>query len=199
MNKFATHDNAGRIPSHSEDTVLTFDSLDEKARWLDAASSLDSLRDGLRKAVARFLPIQSAEQRTREIQRYVRDRIHYVADWRVSNGQPGEELADSESILRRGYDDCDGKARLFVALVRAAEMARPLGTVARIRPIFKKHPLEFVHVQAEARWPGSARLPYAEAYDGGGWVLVETILKGCEIGQNPDDCPRGPKGERLIT
>jgi len=199
MGKFSTHDNAGRIPGRTEDRVMSFDTLDDKARWLDSAASLDSLREGLRKAVERFLGQVPAEHRTREIQRFVRDRIHYVADWRVSTGKAGEELADSESILKRGYDDCDGKARLFVAMVRAAEMAHPLGVVARIRPVFKKHPLEFVHVQAEVKWPGSERLPYAEAYDGGGWLLVETILRGCEIGQSPDDCPRGPKGERLIT
>lgn len=199
MGKFSTHDNAGRLPTRTVDRLLDFATLDEKARWLDAQASLDSLRAGLRKTVSRFLAIPSAEERTREIQRFVRDRIHYVTDWRLSTKQEGEELADSESILKRGYDDCDGKSRLFVALVRAAEMAKPLGVQARIRPVFKKHPLEFVHVQAEARWPRSQLLPYAESYDGGGWILTELILRGCEMGQNPDDCPRGPKGERLIT
>jgi len=197
MGKWSTHDNAGRIPDHTEDRVLTFKTLDEKARWLDAEASLDSLREGVQVAAGRVTREISPEMRARKLQRWVRDNIKYVADFRVSTGQEGEELADSETILRRGYDDCDGKSRLFVALVRAAEMLAPVGLASRIRPVFKKHPLAFVHVQCEAIWHGSKALPYAEPPDG--WVLVELILRGCEMGQNPDDMPRGPHGERIIT
>src|SRR6185369_2751129 len=127
MGKWSTHDNAGRIPDHTEDRVLTFKTLDEKARWLDAEASLDSLREGVQVAAGRVTREISPEMRARKLQRWVRDNIKYVADFRVSTGQEGEELADSETILRRGYDDCDGKSRLFVALVRAAEMLAPVG------------------------------------------------------------------------
>src|SRR4029077_1036880 len=111
-------------------------------------------------------------------------------------GQRGEEFADSETILERGYGDCDDKARLFVALVRAAEALVPLSTQARIRPVFRPHPFEFVHVQAESRWWGSSHNPAALP---GGWLLTELILAYCEIGQNPDELPRGPNGQRLIA
>jgi hypothetical protein len=128
--------------------------------------------------------------------RFVRDKIHYEKDFQVSRGARGEEFADSETTVRRGYGDCDDKARLFVALMRAAEITKPMGTQARIRAVFRKHPLDFVHVQAEVRFPGSKRTRTA---DDDGWILAELILKGCELGQNPDEMPRGPKGERILA
>jgi hypothetical protein len=75
-------------------------------------------------------------------------------------------------------------------------LVRPMGTQARIRPVFKKHPLEFIHVQAEVRWPASVLTPNAMP---DGWLLSELILAGCEIGQNPDDMPRGANGQRRLA
>ncbi len=196
MTNHRTHDNAGRIPTGSADRVIRFQSLREKARWLDAAASLDALRRGVEDAARRFTSELDPETRVRNIQRFVRDSIRYVSDYRVSQRLPGEEFADSESILRRGYDDCDGKSRLFAALVRAAEMLKPSGAEVEIRPVFSRHPFDFVHVQTVVRWPGSIRYPYAMR---DGWCLAEMILKGCEIGQDPDDCPRGLHGERVYA
>jgi transglutaminase-like putative cysteine protease len=195
MPSYRNHQNASRIPRNVSDRVIAFKTLEEKANWLDAASSLDALRTGVQNVARRFTSESDPELRTRNIHRFVRDRIHYEHDWRVSQGQPGEEFADSETVLERGYDDCDGKSRLFVALVRAAEILKPLETEARIRAVFTKHPFpDFVHVQAEVKFPSSARLPNVD-----GWVLAEMILKGCELGMNPDDCPRGPRGERILA
>lgn len=190
------HQDAGRVPRGSSVRVIRFTSHLAKARWLDSAASLDSLRRGVMRAAQRFLHVRDPEARTRAIHAWVRDNIHYETDYRVSQGQQGEEFADSETILRRGYDDCDGKSRLMVAIMRAAEMLAPLGTQARIRDVFRRHPLAFVHVQVETRWPGSIRLENAQR---DGWILAELILKGCELGQNPDACPRGPRGERLLA
>lgn len=183
-----------RVPEQSKGRVIGWPSLQEKAAWLDGASSLDSLRSGIQNVASHFGG--NAEQRTRAIQRWVRDNVRYVFDYRTSVSSRGEEFADSETVLDRGYGDCDDKSRLFVALVRAAELRRPLRAMAAIRPVFKKHPIEFVHVQAEVIWPGSQLVPNSFR---GGWLLVELILKGCEIGQNPDDCPRGADGRRLIA
>jgi hypothetical protein len=196
MPNYRQHQDASRIPRNTTDRVIAFSTLAEKANWLDAAASLDSMRTGIQDVARRFVAEKDPELRTRNIHRFVRDRIHYEQDYRVSQGQPGEEFADSETVLKRGYDDCDGKARLFVALMRAAEVVRPLGTAARIRAVFRKHPLDFVHVQAEVMFHGSKRVTTA---DPDGWVLAELILKGCELGQNPDDCPRGPRGERILA
>jgi hypothetical protein len=197
MPNYKAHMNESRIPRNVEMRVIAFKNDTEKARWLDAAASLDSLRSRIEQVAARFTWEDDPETRTRAIHRFVRDSIRYQQDYRVSTGQPGEEFADSETVLFRGYDDCDGKARLFVALMRAAERIAPLHTEARIRPVFSKaHPLEFVHVQGEVLFPNSRRIPTA---DPEGWVIAELIIKGCELGQNPDDCPRGPRGERILA
>jgi transglutaminase superfamily protein len=185
-----------RVPDHSQGRVIGWPNLIEKANWLDGAASLDALRRGITNVASRFCNMPSGESRTRAMQRWVRDHIRYTSDYRVSQQSRGEEFADSESIIERGYGDCDDKARLYVALVRAAEGLVPLSTSARIRPVFKTHPLEFVHVQAESRWWGSATNPAALP---GGWLLTELILAHCEIGQNPDELPRGPNGQRLIA
>lgn len=174
----------------SKARILSFSTLGEKADWLDAAASFDTALLYCRKFAERFANIADPERRARAIQHWVRDKIHYVQDYRIVEGLPGEEFADSETVLRRGYDDCDGKSRLFVCL------ARICGLDVRIRPVFARHPLDFVHVQSEVRWPGSDRLSCSEP---GGWCLVELILKGCEIGQNPDDMPRDSRGHRMIV
>lgn len=174
-----------------ETRVVAWNTLAEKANWLDAAASMDTALKYVRQFASRFAKVPTLEAKAHEIHRWVRDNIRYVRDWRETTNSPGERFADSESILKQGYEDCDGKARLFVALCRTC------GVDARIRPVFKKHPeLAFTHVQAEVRWPGSERLSYAMP---GGWVLAELILKGCEIGMNPDDMPRDKKGNRILA
>jgi len=194
--KFRRFENPSRVPSSSTNRVLGFDSLTAKANWLDAAAGLDALRAEVQAQAKRFLAYGDAEARTRAIQRWVRDNIKYQYDFRVSQSLPGEEFADTSSLLKRGFGDCDDKARAFVALVRAAEMVQPLGVKARIRPVFTKVPRMFVHVQAEVTWPRSELHENAMQ---GGWLLAELIVKGCEIGQDPDTVPRLPDGQRAIV
>lgn len=195
--KFRLYENASRIPRNARDRVVVFQSLKEKAHWLDSAASLDALRNDVQSYVKRFAGFNDAEARTRAIQRWVRDNIKYQYDYRMSIQARGEEFADTMSLLSRGFGDCDDKARIFVALVRAAEMVKPLGVRARIRPIFTREPYEFVHVQAEVKWPRSAL--HENSQGPKGWLLAELILKGCEIGQNPDTVPRLPNGDRAIV
>lgn len=195
--RFRKFENASRVPSNSTVRVLSFPSLEEKASWLDSNASLDALRGQVQTASKRFWLVKDAEARTRAIQRWVRDKIEYQYDFRVSQNLPGEEFADTSSTLDRGFGDCDDKARAFVALIRAAEMKRPLHVQARIRPVFMRAPDDrFVHVQAEVRWPGSNRHENAMP---DGWLLAELIVKGCEIGQDPDTVPRLPSGDRAIV
>ncbi len=194
--KFRLYENASRVPKNSTARVVTFQSLQEKAHYLDSSASLDALRTDVQDYARRFERFSDAESRTRAIQRWVRDNIKYQYDYRVSINRRGEEFADSASLIKRGFGDCDDKARIFVALVRAVEMIHPLNVRARIRPIFTKHPYEFVHVQAEVKWPRSVL--HENSQGPKGWLLAELILKGCEIGQNPDTVPRLPNGERAI-
>jgi Transglutaminase-like superfamily len=193
---FEKHQDAGRIPRGSSVRVVEFKSLEQKARWLDSAASLDSLSRGVQDFARRFLQMNDAEARTRAIHRWVRDHIHYERDFRVSQGSPGEEFADTETTIARGFGDCDDKSRAFVAIVRAAEMLRPLGVQVRVRPVFMRHPLAFVHVQVEVRWPRSELSDHAQP---GGWLLAEMILKYAEIGDDPDSVRRGPQGQRILA
>ena len=127
MPNYRQHQNASRVPPGSEARVIQFRSLEEKARWLDAAASLDAERGGVQHFAKRFLGVRDPELRTRAIHRWVRDHIHYEADFRVTQGQPGEEFADSETILRRLYGDCDDKSRLFVCLLYTSPSPRDRG------------------------------------------------------------------------
>jgi transglutaminase-like putative cysteine protease len=188
------HESASDRTNHGIEKarVMSFATLEEKASWLDAAASLDTSLLYVRKFAQQFKRFASNKPNcARIIHHWVRDNIHYVQDYRIIENLPGEEFADSEAVLRRGYDDCDGKARLFVCLCRLQ------GIASRIRPVFRRHPqLDFVHVQAEVRWPGSEREKNAEP---GGWLLCELILKDCEIGENPDDVPRDKNGKRVLA
>jgi len=129
------------------------------------------------------------------LHRFCRDAIHYRTDkthtWR-NGGQTKEEFADPDVILARGYDDCDGKSRTFVAIGRA------MGLECRIVPVFRHlgQDRAFVHVQAECRWPGSEEFPLAEP---DGWVLAELILRDCQLGQDPDSVPRDIHGKRILS
>lgn len=164
---------------------VRFSSPEEKAAWLDAMASLDArlpLTRRIAGATARARDANRLDLVAADLQRLVRDGIRYVRD-------PGsEEFADADSILKRGYGDCDDKSRLFTALCRAC------GVTARTRPMFLGP--AFVHVQAEVKYPGSERHPQAQA---GGWLVVELILRGVGVGDDPNAAPRFPDGSRILS
>ncbi|MBX3128402.1 MAG: transglutaminase family protein [Polyangiaceae bacterium] len=121
--------------------------------------------------------------RATQIHRFVRDGIKYQRD-------PGqvEQLADPISVLQRGYDDCDGKVVLAVALMRA------LGLEAEPHGLWQGDVLK--HVQYRVRWPGSGDAPF-ELRAPGGWVRGEVTIRGAELGQDPYSVPRDPETGRL--
>lgn len=183
----------------SEDRIVIFEGPEEKAAWLDSAASLDATTPEVRAVAKKFVDdvARSMPKTPRtspaflsalahEVHHWVRDHLAYEHD-------PGgrEEFADTATILTRGYDDCDGKCRAFVAIIRA--IGAPLE--ARIRPIFDST-RDFVHVQAEVRWPGSEREKGASP---GGWLLAECILKGVELGEDPEQAPRDASGRRILA
>jgi len=128
---------AGRVRRRS----LTFRTPYDKARYLDACARVEQFQGPVAAIAARFLRIPDPLERAAAIHAWVRDSIRYVRDPDLR-----EELADCATILGRSppQDDCDGKARLFVALCRACRLD------ARIRPVFPE-PDSFEHVQAEVR------------------------------------------------
>jgi transglutaminase-like putative cysteine protease len=104
----------------------------------------------------------------REIFRWVRDAIRYQHD-----PDRAEEFQDSAAIIERGYDDCDGKAKLAAAMMRA------VGLDAEIVPHYRSGQL--AHVSIRVRWPGSERTPGNLR----GWIYGETTVRGAELGDNP--------------
>lgn len=145
-------------------TLTQFRTLQEKALWMDAAASIDAA-DPIVQRIARLIvgDANAPRERADRLQRWVRDRIWYSRD------PYGIEMTpDSRVTLLEGTEDCDGKARLLVALVRSLRDPR---LDARLRSVWRGP--QFTHAQAEIR-----------AGDGP-WRLAEVILRGVGV----DDAP----------
>ncbi|TXH58029.1 MAG: hypothetical protein E6Q97_03310 [Desulfurellales bacterium] len=164
---------------------MTFKTPYHKANWLAGAARLDALLWPVQNAATRFLEF-SAMERALGIFHFVRDRIKYVRD-------PGgkEQFADSAVVLKRGFDDCDGKARLFAALIYASEHLDPVGLEVELVPVFPM-PDVFSHVTARVRWPKSHLFKGASP---DGWLRAETILKDVPLGAGSEKAQRGPDGK----
>jgi transglutaminase-like putative cysteine protease len=164
---------------------MNFQNLVDKANWLDAAASLDARDPDVRELAGRFAKARGPNDQAgiaRDLHDFVRDSITYVY------GPSHQEFADSGTILRRGWDNCAGKSRLFCALCRAVELD------CRIVPNFA-HPDEFNHVQAQVRYAGSELDPRAEP---GGWLRAELIAKGVPLGNGPEVAQRDPTSGRIL-
>lgn len=81
------------------------------------------------------------------------------------------EPNDAIDAYLRGSDDCDAKARFFVALCLAA------GLEARLWPLWKSEDLS--HVAGEVRLNGH-------------WIHAETILSRARLGEMHTDVPKEP-------
>lgn len=160
-----------------------------KARWMAGQARLDALLEPIRNKAQEFL-VKSAFARINKIFCFVRDEIRYVRD-------PGgrEQLADAAVVLRRGMDDCDGKFRLFAALVHATEHLDPVGLEVEAVPVFP-FPDEFSHITAQVRWPRSKLMGKA---DKDGWVRAETILAGLPLGSGSEDAARDALGKIIFS
>ena len=79
------------------------------------------------------------------------------------------EPDDAIDAYERGFDDCDAKARLFVALCIAR------GFEARLWPLWKNGVLK--HVAGEVHFRGK-------------WIHAETILARARLGEMHTDVPK---------
>jgi transglutaminase-like putative cysteine protease len=84
--------------------------------------------------------------------------------------------------LRRGTEDCDGKARLWVALLLA------VGLEAEVRPVWRNEGNEQIlqHVFGEVKLDGQ-------------WLQQELTLARSVLGEQPLDVPVEDSGEWLRT
>lgn len=87
------------------------------------------------------------------------------------------------AAVARGADDCDEKARLFVALCLA------VGLSARMVPWWHPVNLTLDHVSAEVL--------LEEEGGGASWVHAECILRRAQLGEMADDVPREANGKWL--
>ena len=86
--------------------------------------------------------------------------------------EPQED--DAVDAYTRGADDCDAKARLFVALCIAA------GFKARLWPLWKHGVLQ--HVAGEVYFQNK-------------WIHAETILARAQLGEMHTSVPKEPNGQ----
>jgi len=152
--------------------TVTFRTLEDKARWIDANGSLDARLPGVRTLAARYASSRNPndhEGLARSLHAFVRDAIRYVRD------PSAEEISDAETILARGWGDCDDKVRLLRALYASVQIP------ARVRAVFPT-PDVFSHVQLEVRWPGSDK---AKGATQGGWLPAELIVDDLPLGELP--------------
>jgi hypothetical protein len=118
--------------------------------------------------------------RAREIYRFTRDGIRYQHD-----PDKREEFAPSATILERRWDDCDGKAKVAVAMMRA------VGLDAQIWPVWRGGFL--AHAQIRVRFPGSTQI----AGSRGGWIYADPTIRGAELTQPPQAVASNPDTGRL--
>ena len=144
--------------------AVRLDATDPATRW--RAHRLWELVDGSRD---RFVKMAMA---------MARDAVAYVSDVARTGG---EDLAPPSEVWERGADDCDGKARLFCALLNAVRIP------CRLEPLWKMGPagkLWLAHV-------------FASFQDGQQRVPVELTLARARIGDSPQTVPRETSGRWL--
>ncbi len=106
-----------------------------------------------------------------------KDGIHFESDIKqfghedIAGVTRYPEPNDAIDAYIRGHDDCDSKARLFVALCLAR------GFEARLWPLWKGNNL--THVAAEVRHQGK-------------WIHAETILARAILGETHEQVPKEP-------
>lgn len=104
-----------------------------------------------------------------------RDGIEYESDIKqfghedIAGITRAPDPDDAIDAYTRGHDDCDAKARLFVALCLAA------GFNARLWPLWKHGVLQ--HVAGEVKYEGK-------------WIHAETILARAQLGEMHEDVPK---------
>lgn len=157
------------------------DFADDFAKWkfLQSAPATDAKEPAVRE-LASLLNVACRGDERRFIRlamAYCRDVVQYESDTdRVGQEdiQPAGELSD---IIERGIDDCDGFARLFVALCLARG-----GIRVEMRPGWKKN----------ESMPGGQELAhvFAQVFYDGELKPVELTLERARVGDMPENVPK---------
>lgn len=170
--------------------IIEFRTELDKAVYLNRqAHTRDQLSPRVQQAAKQFSTCAGPQDALEQLHRWVRDSVKYKHD-------PGgrEQFADAETVLERRFDDCDGKARVFVAIATALGELRPTWAIeAEIVPHWRAG--HFVHVSARARWRGSR---YHVRANPQGYVPSDPIVGGLEFGQDPEEA-RDPRTGKIPT
>lgn len=149
---------------------------DEKWARLQAATAEDSRNPTIRVMAKRIWELANSRSMVflKLALAVARDGITYESDIKqfgdedIAGVTRPPEKNDAVDAYLRGFDDCDAKARLFVALCLAA------GFEARLWPLWKKGALS--HVAGEVYWDNR-------------WIHAETILARARLGEMHTDVP----------
>ncbi len=175
------------IMSELETHVDYSPDIDDQEKWkrLQEQPVLDSKNPKL-KRMADLIWELSGQQPIRFFKLALataRDGIEYESDLKQFGH---EDIAgvtrpprdnDATDAYERGKDDCDAKARLFVALCLAR------GFEARLWPLWKHEVLQ--HVAGEVHYNGK-------------WIHAETIVNRAQLGEMHTDVPKEKDGRWMI-
>ena len=161
----------------------------EKWAYLAAIPEIDARHPAIVRLAAGCLELGAGDRRRALIIAHaVAGRaIRYQLDTPRTGGEDIAGLTrppqpdDAIDAWRRGVDDCDAKARLFVAL------ALNLKFKARMAPIWSStQPDKLEHV-------------FAQVFSGSAWLDVEVTLARAVIGEYPRRIPKEENGKWLET
>lgn len=97
---------------------------------------------------------------------------------------------DAIDALQRGFDDCDAKARLFVALCIAS------GQNARMVPYWRGADGKLTPWGTDR---GKLDHVAAELFYNGRWIPVETTLARARLGETGDQVPKDANGKWKLS
>jgi len=162
-------------PGHLTDRDFPSDA--DKWEFLRRAPEIDRTERKIRELAAGLWEATGRDPRAfaELAHAYARDVILYMTDTEQFGGEdiaPAGALGD---VLDRKVDDCDAKARLFVALCRA------VGLQAEMVPHWSDGGRRLAHVSAKVQVRGA-------------WLPVELTLARARLGEEPHDVPRDVTG-----
>lgn len=156
-------------------TNRDFRSDAEKWEYLRRAPELDCLEAPIFELALHLWEAARADVRAfaQLAHAYARDVIRYMSDIQQFGEEDIAPAGGLSDVLARGVDDCDAKARLFVALCRAVHVA------AEMQPKWRGEIL--AHVFARVRIAGA-------------WMPVELTLARAKLGEDAGEVPREVSG-----
>jgi transglutaminase-like putative cysteine protease len=166
-------------------TERDFRSDAEKWRYLERAPEFDKTERSVVELAASLWEAAGRDPRAfaELAHAYARDVVLYMTDTEQFGEEdiaPAGKLGD---VIERKVDDCDAKARLFVALCRAVRLD------AEMVPHWRGDTL--AHVSAKVKLPAgwASRVHFS-----GQWLPVELTLARARLGEVPRDVPKDVSG-----